>query len=249
VDNEDTDGDRPYSLFPTTNAKNGGYTRNNDPLKYVVPTSSYTHFNNLKAASIVLNKTPALVTGVSLDGWDTHNNQGAATGSQANLLRQVAWSIYALKKYFTQYADQCRWEDLVVVTLSEFGRTTVENSNGGTDHAEAGVMFVAGGGVKGFQAGSLGGVQRSGVFNCGGTDPIPWQTGQNGTMFQSTGRYLKRATDYRSVLGKLIRDHLGATQPQLDRVIPGYASAKESLKTRGIQTKDGTEVIGEPDLV
>jgi uncharacterized protein (DUF1501 family) len=252
VDDEATDGDQPYYLFPTTNAKNGGYVRNNNPLKYVVPTSSYQHFQNLKAAATVLNKTSALVAGVSIDGWDTHSNQGAATGSQANLLRRVGWSMYALRKFFSnpQYADKCRWDDLVVVTLSEFGRTTIENSDNGTDHAEASVMFVAGGGVKGFQAGALGGVQRTGVFNCGGdNDPIKWQTGQNGTMFQSTGRYLKRATDYRSVLGKLIRDHLGATQPQLDRIIPGYASSKESLKTRGIQTKDNTEVNGEPDIV
>ena len=87
-------------------------------------------------------------------------------------------------------------------------------------------------------------------FNCGSSsDPVAWQTGQNGSMFQSTGRYLKRNTDYRSVLGKLIRDHLGATQTQLDRIIPGYTDPKESLKARGVQTRDGTEVIGEPDIV
>jgi uncharacterized protein (DUF1501 family) len=250
VDDAATDGDQPYHLFPTTNAKNGGFARAATAQKYVVPTSSYQHFQNLKAASLVLNKTSAIVAGVSIDGWDTHGNQGGATGNQANLLRQVGWSIYALRKYFTAYADKCRWDDLAVVTLSEFGRTTIENSDGGTDHAEASVMFVAGGGVKGYQGDALGGVERTGVFNCGGDrDPIKWQTGQTGTMFQSTGRYLKRSADYRSVLGKLIRDHLGATQNQLDRIIPGYADPKESLKSRGIQTRDGTEVIGEPDIV
>ena len=36
---------------------------------------------------------------------------------------------------------------------------------------------------------------------------------------------------------------------QLDRIIPGYTDPKESLKARGMQTRDGTEVIGEPDIV
>lgn len=250
VDDENTDGDQPYALFPTTNAKNGGYVRNNDAAKYVVPTSAYGHFQNLKAAALVLNKTSAIVAGVSIDGWDTHSNQGGATGSHANLLRRIGWSIYAARKYFTKYADQCRWDDLVIVTLSEFGRTTIENSDGGTDHAEANVMFVAGGGVKGYEADPLGGVKRSGVFNCGGGgDPVPWQAGANGTMFQATGRYLKRSTDYRSVLGKLIRDHLGATPEQLNRIIPGYTDPKESLRTAGVQARDNTAVTGEPDLV
>ncbi len=250
VDDVSTDGDQPYYLFPTTNDKNGGYSRAKDAAKYVVPTSAYGHFQNLKSAAMVLNKTSALVAGVSIDGWDTHSKQGGATGSQANLLRRVGWSMYALQKYFKKYADQCRWEDLVVVTLSEFGRTSIENSDGGTDHAEASAMLVAGGGIKGFQADVLGGVKRTGVFNCGGdADPIPWQVGPTGAMFQAQSRYLKRNTDYRSVLGKLIRDHLGATPSQLERIIPGYANPKESLATRGIQTADKTEVIGEPDLI
>lgn len=253
-----------YYLFPTTNDKNGGWRRNATTTvadKYVVPTSSYTHFTSLKAASLVLNKTDALVSGITIDGWDTHsdqvqapngtNTQGSHTGSHANLLRRVGWSMYALQKYFTNYADKCRWDDLVVVTLSEFGRTSIENSDAGTDHAEASVMFVAGGGVKGLETGPLGEVKRTGVFNCGGSgdQTIPWQPGPTGSMFQASQRYLKRNTDYRSVLGKLIRDHLGSTQEQLNRIIPGYAVAGESLKSRGTQTRDSTQVIGEPDIV
>ena len=250
VDDEATDGDQPYYLFPTTNDKNGGYSRAKDTQKYVVPTSAYGHFQNLKSAAMVLNKTSAIVAGVSIDGWDTHSKQGGATGAQANLLRRVGWSAYALQKYFKKYADQCHWEDLVVVTLSEFGRTSIENSDGGTDHAEASAMLLAGGGIKGFQADTLGGVKRSAVFNCGGdADPIPWQVGPTGSMFQAQSRYLKRNTDYRSVLGKLIRDHLGATPDQLTRIIPGYANPAESLAVRGIQTADKTEIIGEPDLI
>ena len=138
---------------------------------------------------------------------------------------------------------------MVVVTLSEFGRTTKENSNEGTDHAEAGVMFVAGGAVKGYNKGN-----KTGVFGCSPGDSyngqnIAWKTGDAGSMFGVSGRYLQRAVDYRSVLGEVIRNHLGATQEQLNRIIPGYAVAGEALRTGGISTKDGTRIAGELGIV
>lgn len=252
-----------YYLFPTTAEKNGGWQRagGNRADKYVVPTGAHEFFTRLKAASIILNHTDAIVAGVSIDGWDTHSDQvearddvagrGPHTGGHAELLRRVGWSLYALQKYFTRYGDKCRWDDLAVVTLSEFGRTTIENSDAGTDHAEASVMFVAGGNIKGFQPGTLGGVKRTGIWNCGGDGDrrLPWVPGPTGSMFRAGDRYLERNTDYRSVLGKLIRDHLGATPDQLNRIIPGYAVAGEALKSGGTQTRDGTPIIGEPDLV
>jgi hypothetical protein len=68
-------------------------------------------------------------------------------------------------------------------------------------------------------------------------------------MFQTEGRYLRRALDYRSVLGKVIRDHLGASQDQLNRIIPGYSHPSEALRTGGIQSSDGVRIMGEPDLL
>ena len=270
-DDVPTDGDTDwanangggYFLFPTTNDKNGGWKRasGNRVDKYVVPTGSYEYFNRLKTSSILLNETDAIVSGVSIDGWDTHSNQvddknvaaglGAHTGSHAGLLHRVGWTIYALQKFFTRYSKKCHWDDLVVVTLSEFGRTSSENSDGGTDHAEASVMMVAGGGVRGFERDALGGVKRSGVWNCGGEGDriVPWVTGPTGSMFRASGRYLQRNTDYRSVLGRIIREHLGATQSQLDRIIPGYASSADSLASKGVQSRDNTTVIGEPDVI
>jgi uncharacterized protein (DUF1501 family) len=256
VDDVNTDNDTaPYYLFPTTNAKNGGYAlHGNNAQKYVVDTGAYsplgTFFNNLKNAALVLNKTEAIVAGTEMGGFDTHNNQGGVTGAHANLQKRIGWAIYALKKYFTKYADKASWKNLVVVTLSEFGRTTIQNDSAGTDHAEAGVMFIAGGGIKGYGRSSTG----SGVFGCSPNDSyngqsIPWVTGQTGSMFQANNRYLKRAIDYRSVLGKLIRDHLGATQGQLNRIIPGYAVTAENLLSGGTSGKDGTRIFGELDIV
>src|SRR5262249_20646156 len=88
VDDANTDGDTgPYYLFPTTNAKNGGYNlHGNNTAKYVVDTGAYNSagtgfFNNLKAAALILNKTDAIVAGTEMTGFDTHNSQGKFTGT------------------------------------------------------------------------------------------------------------------------------------------------------------------------
>src|SRR6266540_3456471 len=232
-----------YYLFPTVDVKNGGWRRPNGANvgnKFVVPTSLQGFFANLKAAALVLNKTDAIIAGTEFGGFDTHNGQGQLTGTHPNLNRGIGWAMYALRKYFTLYADKAAWENVVVVTLSEFGRTTVENSDLGTDHAEAGVMFVAGGGIKGHNQGN-----PSGIFNCNPNDPtLPWVTGGAGSMFGVSGRYLRRNTDYRSVLGEIIRKHLGATQNQLNRIIPGYAAPGEFLLSGGTSAADATAIRG-----
>jgi uncharacterized protein (DUF1501 family) len=252
VDDVNTDNDTaPYYLFPTTNAKNGGYSLHaNNLAKYVVDTGAYGFFNNLKNAALILNSTDAIIAGTEFGGFDTHNNQGGVNGAHSNLQKRIGWAIYGLRKYFTKYAGKTDWNNLVVVTLSEFGRTTVQNTSGGTDHAEAGVMFVAGGAVKGYNRGTT----KTGVYACSPNDAyngqsIPWVTGQNGSMFGASGRYLKRAVDYRSILGELIRDHLGATQDQLNRIIPGYAVAGENLVSGGVSSIDKTKIFGELDII
>lgn len=259
VDDENTDSDFPYSLFPVSNATNGGYIRpggGTDTTKYVVDTGAYNaegtgFFQRLKAATLVLNKTDAIIAGTEMGGFDTHSNQGTTTGSQPNLLRRIGWAFYALRKYFLQHGDRATWDNLIVVTLSEFGRATIENSDNGTDHAEASVMLVGGGGVRGWN-----GQGRSGVLGCHTADSVPWIPGPagqaggvNGSLFGVSKVYLKRAIDYRSVLGEVIRDHLGATSEQLTRIIPGYGSAGEKLLGGGTSGVDGTPIIGELNLV
>ncbi len=245
-----SDDGRGYYLFPTSNAKNGGWQRpdgTTTAAKYVVPTNLYNFFGQLKAAALVLNKTDAIIAGTEFGGFDTHNLQGQLDGPHPNNNRTIGWALYALRKYFSLYADKATWENVVVVTLSEFGRTTVENDTLGTDHAEAGVMFVAGGAVKGYGQGN-----PSGVFNCNPADPaptVPWAPGFTGSMFGVSGRYLSRNTDYRSVLGEIIRKHLGATQAQLNRIIPGYANAGEGLLTGGTSSVDGTPIRGEVGIL
>ena len=79
-----------------------------------------------------------------IGGWDTHQNQGAVNGQLANRLREFSDGLSA---FWTDLGDQ--GGDVVVVTMSEFGRTARQNGTGGTDHGHANVMFVMGGPVHG----------------------------------------------------------------------------------------------------
>ena len=218
----------------------------------MVDPGAYSFFEQLKGAALILNNTDAIIAGTEMTGFDTHNNQGGANtvagqfnSQHANLLTRIGWAFFALRKYFTLYSSRVDSGKIVVITLTEFGRTTVQNTSNGTDHAEGGMMLVAGGGVKGYQKNG----RISGVFGCQTSGPIPWVTGPGGSMFGVAGRYLQRAVDYRSVLGEIIRDHLGASEAQLGRIIPGYTNAGEHLQSGGTSAIDTTPIAGELDLV
>jgi len=249
-----------YYLFPTTNVKNGGWRRpdgTNQANKYVVDPAHQSFFTNLKAAALILNQTSAIIAGTELNGFDTHKAQGGASSNNASthpqLNKVIGWSMYALQKFFQRYGRggtnalpgaTTSWDDVVVVTLSEFGRTTIQNSDVGTDHAEAGVMFIGGGAIKGYNKGN-----PYGVFNCGLSDLVPWVPGTSGSMFGVQGRYLQRCTDYRSVLGEIIRKHLGASQAQVNRIIPGYVTEPEIAGQRVVASSGGTPIIGEVGIL
>jgi uncharacterized protein (DUF1501 family) len=132
-------------------------------------------------------------------GWDTHVNQGAATGQLANRLDDFAKSIEAL---VNDLGD--RMSDVTILTMSEFGRMAKENGNGGTDHGHAGALFVIGGDVKGGKVyGKWPGLQPEQLYE---------------------GRDLALTTDFRSVFAEVAGRHLGATQ--LGEIFPGYSGSK-----------------------
>ena len=135
-------------------------------------------------------------------GWDTHVNQGGATGQLANRLTDFAQSVEAL---VTDLGD--RMADVVILTMSEFGRTARQNGSGGTDHGHAGALFVIGGSVKGGKVfGKWPGLE-------------PEQLNE--------GRDIALTTDFRSVFGEVVRKHLGAGT--VDRIFPGFAPAELGL--------------------
>jgi len=77
-------------------------------------------------------------------GWDTHANQGAATGTLANRLSQLDAGIASLRTELGAH-----WDRTTVVVVTEFGRTVAVNGTRGTDHGTAGAGFIAGGSVDG----------------------------------------------------------------------------------------------------
>jgi uncharacterized protein (DUF1501 family) len=130
-------------------------------------------------------------------GWDHHVNEGGVTGQLSNLLRDLGQGLAA---FHADMGD--RMEDVVFVSMSEFGRTARENGNHGTDHGHANCMFVMGGAVKGGRVYSR------------------WPGLSEGQLYQ--GRDLAITTDYRSVLAEILTRHLG--DRDLKTVFPGFAN-------------------------
>ncbi|HKN24375.1 MAG TPA: DUF1501 domain-containing protein [Candidatus Acidoferrum sp.] len=128
-------------------------------------------------------------------GWDNHVNEGAAQGQLANLLKDLGQSLAA---FHQDMGD--RMADIVVVTMSEFGRTAKENGNRGTDHGHANCMFVMGGDVKGGRVyGKWPGLDEHQL---------------------NEGRDLALTTDFRSVVGEILSKHVGVKD--LAPVFPGF---------------------------
>lgn len=157
----------------------------------------------LQDAAILMKRTDIQVLGLQIGGWDTHKGQGTTSGGHPRLLGELAQGFQALSR---DLEDQ--WEDTIIVTMTEFGRTSKENGSRGTDHAESSVMFVAGGGVKG------------GVYNC---DPDTWE---RRAMFSARDRYLASRTDFRAVFSEIFQEHFGDDSRIMNDIMPGYDIAK-----------------------
>jgi uncharacterized protein (DUF1501 family) len=133
-----------------------------------------------------------------MEGWDTHVAEGGATGQLANRLKELGEGLAA---FYQDLGD--RMEDVVLVTMSEFGRTARENGNRGTDHGHANVMFVIGPRVRGGK-----------VYG-------RWPGLAPEVLYE--GRDLALTTDYRSVCGEILASHMG--QRDVGKVFPGFRAS------------------------
>jgi uncharacterized protein (DUF1501 family) len=95
------------------------------------------------AAQVVAANAGVAALRLSLNGFDTHQNQ---PGVHANLLRQLAEGLVALRGALVELD---RWRSTLVLTYAEFGRRAQENGSNGTDHGTANVHFALGGTVRG----------------------------------------------------------------------------------------------------
>jgi uncharacterized protein (DUF1501 family) len=127
--------------------------------------------------------------------WDHHVNEGAAVGQLANRLDDFGRGLAALVR---DLGD--RMQDVVILTMSEFGRAVAENGNRGTDHGHGNAMLVMGGGVKGGKVyGKWPGLARE---------------------QRHEGRDLAVTTDFRAVFNEVVRGHLGLSDTR--HVFPGF---------------------------
>ncbi len=139
------------------------------------------------------------VATTDIGGWDHHAAEGGVQGQLALRLREFG---AALAAFHRDLGD--RMQDVVVVTLTEFGRTVRENGNRGTDHGHASVAFVVGGAVRGGKVhGAWPGLSSSRLYE---------------------GRDLAVTTDFRDLLGELLTGHLGARD--LSTVFPGHSPGR-----------------------
>lgn len=139
---------------------------------------------------------------VDLGGWDTHVGQGGTDGYMANLLTELADSLAAF------YANlQAQMGKVTVVVMSEFGRRLQENGGLGTDHGHGSMMMVMGGGVQGGQ-----------VF-------AKWP-GLHSEQLVGPGD-LAVTTDYRDILGELIRKRLN--NPMIADIFPNYTVTEQGI--------------------
>lgn len=150
----------------------------------------------LQIAQLIKADVGLEIAFADVGGWDTHVNQGAANGQLATRLDDFAKSVAAL---VADLGD--RMDDVLILTMSEFGRMARENGNRGTDHGHAGALFVIGGDVK------------------GGKVHGKWPGLATEQLYE--GRDLALTTDFRSVFSEVTARHLGAAK--LDKIFPGYA--------------------------
>ena len=176
------------------------FLRRADPSRYtpsagaVYPRGRYGE--SLKQIAQLLKADVGLeVAFTEIGGWDHHAAEGGVQGQLAARLREFGGALAAFHR---DMGDRMR--DVVVVSLTEFGRTVRENGNRGTDHGRASVSFVMGGGVR------------------GGRIHGRWPGLADGDLYE--GRDLAVTTDFRDLLAEVLSGHLGARN--LARVFPGH---------------------------
>jgi uncharacterized protein (DUF1501 family) len=131
---------------------------------------------------------------LSAGGWDTHANQGNATGQLANNLGNLAAGLSQLRQHFNEPGD-------VILVMSEFGRTSAENGTRGTDHGFGNALWLIGNSVN------------------GGKWHGQWTGLARGNLNEN--RDLPAHHDYRAVLAQVLRRTMALPDSALARLLPG----------------------------
>jgi uncharacterized protein (DUF1501 family) len=154
------------------------------------------------AAKLMAADDGPRIAALAFDGWDTHANEGGATGRLAQLLGGLDGALAEFESGLG-----ARWRDTVVVVATEFGRTARINGTAGTDHGTGTIALLAGGAVK------------------GGRIISDWPGLKPANLYQ--GRDLAPTTDLRAIFKGVLHDHLGIGEAALTQMVfPDSAGAK-----------------------
>jgi len=154
------------------------------------------------AVKLIAAEEGPRVAALAFDGWDTHANEGGATGRLAQLLGGLDGAFEAFEKGLG-----VRWKDTAILVITEFGRTARINGTTGTDHGTGTVAFLAGGAIK------------------GGRVIADWPGLKDEELYER--RDLKPTTDLRSVLKGVLNAQLGLSPTVLaEKVFPGSGGVK-----------------------
>jgi uncharacterized protein (DUF1501 family) len=146
-------------------------------------------------AQLIKSNVGLEVAFADVSGWDTHANQGSSRGQLANQLKTLGDGLAAL---YRDLGDQMR--NVIIVTMTEFGRAIRQNGSGGTDHGHASCLFVAGGNVRGGRVyGRWPGLAPEQLYE---------------------GRDLALTTDFRNVFSEILAKHMGSRN--VARVFPNF---------------------------
>jgi len=145
------------------------------------------------------------IAALAFDGWDTHANEGGATGPLAQLLGGLDRAFSALEEGMKE-----TWKDTVVMVVTEFGRTARVNGTLGTDHGTGTVAFLVGGAVN------------------GGRILADWPGLRAGSLLE--GRDLRPTTDVRAVAKGVLADLFGVSATTLAQDVFPETSGLQPIK-------------------
>ena len=147
------------------------------------------------------------VAAISIDGFDTHANQGGAEGQLANRLAYLDAVVDGLSSGLGP-----EWRNTVVLAATEFGRTARINGTKGTDHGTASTALVLGGGLK-----------SGGIIG-------DWPTLQQARLFEN--RDTAPTLDMRGLFKGVLAEQMGVSRRALDTIV--FPDSANVAPTTGI---------------
>lgn len=247
-----TYGPQGGAVYPFNDGASGGVGPFGLPSQFGLPDAGWAmrFFQQLRDAIWLLRSTSVRCVGVELGGWDTHSAQGIFSGrfnDRLSVLLQGMRSVWDdSQNQPSGSPEDIALSNLTTMVVSEFGRTSRENSNLGTDHGAATCAFVMGTRVilnpNALLTNGMPIMGGSRIYNC---DMTTWQNGTflgavpqdfacDGTPGPFTGAgngtMVAPVWDYKEIFAELINKVFCPTVG-IDTILPGFTASGLTQRT------------------